>query len=74
MGEGVRKTELHGIGTKYEISLGGSHTLAVVALRNGSFELYELERGAADPTAVIRVDEHEAPRLAAVLSGTYFGD
>lgn len=74
MGEGVHKTELFGIGTKYEISMGGSHKLAVMALKGGSFELYELEQGAAEPTAVIRIEEDEASRLAAVLSGTYFSD
>lgn len=75
MGEGVHKTELFGIGTKYEIAPEGSgHKLAVLALKDGNFELYELEQGASEPTAVISISEDEARRVAAVLSGTYFGD
>lgn len=74
MGEGVHKTELFGIGTKYEIDSGGGHRLAVLALKDGNFELYELEQGGSEPTAVISISEDEARRVAAVLSGTYFGD
>lgn len=75
MGEGVRKTELFGVGTKYEIDPAGrGHKLAVLALKDGNFELYELEQGESEPTAVIRISEDEARRVAAVLSGTYFGD
>ncbi|WP_203338057.1 hypothetical protein [Nocardioides limicola] len=73
MSHTVRKTELFGIGTKYEIA-GGSHRLAVLELKDGNFEIYELEAGASEPTAVIRLDEQEARRAAAILSGSFFSE
>ena len=75
MGHGVHVTELYGIGTKYEIAGSGGHRLAVVVHKDGTRELYAFESGAqTEPSAVIRLDEGEAKRVAAVLSGTFFSD
>jgi hypothetical protein len=72
---GVRVTELFGIGTKYEIACGGRQRLAVVVHKDGTRELYAFEPGEhGEPSAVIRLDEDEAKRVAAVLSGTFFSD
>jgi K+/H+ antiporter YhaU regulatory subunit KhtT len=74
MGEGVRVTELYGIGTKYEIGCGGQQRLAVIVHKDGTRELYAFERGGqGEPSAVIRLEDDEARKLAAVLSGTFFG-
>jgi hypothetical protein len=75
VGHGVRVTELFGIGTKYEIACGGRQRLAVVVHKDGTRELYAFEPGEhGEPSAVIRLDEDEAKRVAAVLSGTFFSD
>lgn len=73
MGHGVHVTELFGIGTKYEFAGSGQHRLAVVVHKDGTRELYAFESG-KQPSAVIRLDEDEARRVAAVLSGTFFSD
>jgi TrkA domain protein len=75
MGHGVEVTELLGIGTKYVISRGNRQKLAVIVRKDGSRELYHLDKDDPEhPKAVIRMDEHEARRLAAVLGGTFFSD
>lgn len=75
MGHGVHRTELFGIGTKYEISCGTRQKLAVIVHKDGTRELYAFDKGRMDaPSAVIKLDEDEARRVAAVLSGTFFGD
>lgn len=75
MGQGVTVTELFGIGKKYEIHCGAQQRLAVVVHKDGTRELYAFEPADRhEPTAVIRLDEGEAKRVAAVLSGTYFSD
>ena len=75
MGHGVHVTELFGIGTKYEIAGSGRHRLAVVVHKDGTRELYAFESGdQQEPSAVVRLDEDEAKRVAAVLSGTFFSD
>ena len=75
MGHGVEVTELLGIGTKYVISRSNKQKLAVIVRKDGSRELYHLDmRDPEHPKAVIRMDEDEASRLAAVLGGTFFSD
>lgn len=74
MGHGVRVSELFGIGTKYEIACGARQRLVVIVHKDGTRELYAFEGAATDPTAVIRLDEDEALRVAAILGGTFFGD
>lgn len=75
VGHGVQVTDLFGIGTKYEIGCGGRRRLAIVVRKDGVRELYAFEEGHGDePDAVIRLDEEEARRVAAVLGGTFFGD
>ena len=75
MGHGVKVTELFGIGTKYEIACGGRQRLAVVVHKDGVRELYAFEPADRhEPSAVVRLDEDEAKRVAAVLSGTFFSD
>jgi K+/H+ antiporter YhaU regulatory subunit KhtT len=75
MGHGVHVTELMGIGTKYEISCTHRQKLAVIVHKDGTRELYAFDKGRYDePAAVIRLDEDEARRVAAVLGGTFFGD
>lgn len=75
MGHGVHVTELYGIGKKYELACSGSHRLAVVVHKDGTREVYAFETASQEePSSVIRLDEDEAKRLAAVLSGTFFSD
>ncbi len=75
MGHGVEVTELFGIGTKYVISRSSRQKLAVIVRKDGTRELYALDmKDLEHPKAVIRMDEEEARRVAAVLSGTFFGD
>ena len=74
MGHGVHVTELFGIGTKYEIDSSGDHRLAVIAHKDGTRELYAFEPGRDSGPLVIRLDEEEAKRVAAVLSGTFYSD
>lgn len=74
MGHGVHVTELFGIGTKYEIACSGRQRLAVIVHKDGTRELYAFEGGSSEPTAVVRLDEDEARRVAAILGGTFFGD
>lgn len=75
MSHGVHVTELFGIGTKYEIACGGKQRLAVIVHKDGTRELYAFDAGEHEhPKAVIRLDEDEARRVAAVLGGTFFGD
>lgn len=75
MGHGVRVTELVGIGTKYELERPGRQRVALVVHKDGTRELYAFDPGdSGEPKAVVRLDEDEAKRLAAVLSGTFFSD
>lgn len=75
MGHGVEVTELFGIGTKYVISRSSRQKLAVIVRKDGTCELYALDvKDPEHPKAVIRMDEEETRRVAAVLGGTFFGD
>lgn len=75
VGHGVEVTELFGIGTKYVISRSNRQKLAVIVRKDGSRELYHLDKDDPEhPKAVIRMDEDEARHLAAVLGGTFFSD
>lgn len=73
VGHGVEITELFGIGTKYEIGCAAGRRLVIVVRKDGARELYAFEGAGEDPDAVIRLDEAEARRVAAVLGGTFFG-
>lgn len=75
MGHGVQVTELYGIGTKYEVGGSAGSRVAVVVRKDGTRDVYVFESaGQGEPSSVIRLDEDEARRLAAVLSGTFFSD
>lgn len=75
VGHGVEVTELFGIGTKYEIACGGGQRLVIVVRKDGARELYAFQDAKDnEPDAVIRLDEEQARRVAAVLGGTYFGE
>ena len=75
MSHGIEVTELFGIGTKYVISSTTHQKLAVIVRKDGTREIYAFAKGDQDqPKEVIRLDEDEARRVGAVLSGTYFGE
>lgn len=75
MGHGVEVTELFGIGTKYVISSTTHQKLAVIVRKDGTREIYAFSKSDEDqPKVVIRLDEDEARRVGAVLTGTYYGD
>ena len=75
MGDGVHRSQLPGIGTRYDVdgSKAGHHA-SVVMHKDGHAELYVFEHGGKEPSAVITLSEAQARKLGAVLTGTYFSD
>ena len=68
----LRETRLPGIGVKYAFGLDAGGRLAVIQPNDGRRELYSFRHAdAAEPTAVIDLDDDEARQLGAVLGGAY---
>ena len=75
MGKGVHIQELPGVGTRYDIALGGGgQRVSIVVSRDGKRHLYVFEDHGVDPGAVLELTEDQARKVGAVLSGTYFTD
>jgi K+/H+ antiporter YhaU regulatory subunit KhtT len=73
MADEVRVEELYGIGKRYDIPVSGTgQRLSVVLHKDGRREVYVLGPQSDEPLAVIELDDEQALRVAAVLSGTYF--
>jgi len=68
----VHEQDLPGIGRKFEILVGKGDRIDVVIHHSGRRDLYVFERGAEDPSTVVKLTDDQARRLGAVLSGAYF--
>lgn len=67
----ILETELPGIGRRFTLPIESGGELAVVVHKSGDKDLYFREPGADEPVAVA-LDDAEARRLAAVLTGGFW--
>ena len=67
----ILETELPGIGRRFTLPLEAGGELAVVVHKSGDKDLYFREPG-ADDTAAVSLDDAEARRLAAILTGGFW--
>ncbi|WP_430780066.1 potassium transporter TrkA [Actinoplanes sp. G11-F43] len=75
MGKGIHIQELPGVGTRYDVALGGGgRRVSIVVSRDGKRHLYVFEDAGDEPDAVVELTEEQARKVGAVLSGTYFTD
>ncbi|MBB2942818.1 TrkA domain protein [Actinoplanes lutulentus] len=75
MGKGVHIQELPGVGTRYDIALGGGgQRVSIVVSRDGKRHLYVFENSGDEPGAVLELTEEQARKVGAVLAGTFFTD
>ena len=68
----IRVVELFGIGKRYDIRGSGRQRISVVVHKDGVREIYAFVAEADEPSAIIRLDEGEARKVGAILTGTYF--
>jgi K+/H+ antiporter YhaU regulatory subunit KhtT len=72
MGQGVHMQELPGIGKRFDIDLGRrDNRISVIVRRDGTRDVYVFTNKSEDP-AVIELNEEQARKVSAVLSGTFF--
>ena len=67
----ILETELPGIGRRFTLPLETGGELAVVVHKSGDKDLYFREPG-AEETAAASLDDAEARRLAAILTGAFW--
>lgn len=75
MGSHVRKVEMPGIGTRYDVAGNRApQRVSVIEHRDGRREIYSFEDSSTDPTSVIELSAEQARLLGAVLNGSYITD
>lgn len=70
----IHVEELFGIGKRYDIRCSRGQRVSVVVHKDGVRDFYAFESEDDEPTAIIRMEENEARKVGAILSGTYFSD
>ena len=68
----VEESYLPGIGKKYTFNLHSGEKLVTIVHLDGKRELYLFEKESESPSAVITLNDTEAMKLSALLSGAYF--
>lgn len=68
----IKESDLPGVGKKFAISTNAGDRLSVIIHNTGHREVYHFRKGEDFPFHAIRLDDDEARKLGALLSGAYF--
>jgi TrkA domain protein len=68
----IREADLPGVGKKFAIVTDAGDRLTVIIHNTGHREIYNFRKGEDFPFHAIRLEDEEARKLGAILSGAYF--
>lgn len=68
----IRESDLPGVGKKFAIVTDAGDRLSVIIHNTGHREIYHFKRAEDFPFHAIRLEDAEARKLGALLSGAYF--
>ena len=68
----VREHDLPGVGKKFAATTADGDRLTIIIHNSGHREIYFFEREANYPSYALRMEDAEARKLGAILSGAYF--
>ena len=68
----VREHDLPGVGKKFAVTTNGGDRLTVIIHNTGHREIYFFEPGEDFPAYATRLEDAEARKLGALISGAYF--
>lgn len=68
----IKESDLPGVGKKFAIFTDAGDRLSIIIHNTGHRELYHFQKGEDFPFHAVRLEDDEARKLGAILSGAYF--
>lgn len=68
----IKESDLPGVGKKFAIFTDAGDRLSIIIHNTGHREIYNFKKGEDFPFHAIRLEDDEARKLGALLSGAYF--
>lgn len=68
----ISESELPGVGTKFEIDIGGGQQLVIIVLNNGGREVYLRKDANADSEKLMELSDQTARKIGSILEGAHF--
>lgn len=68
----ISESELPGVGTKFEIDIGGGQQLVIIVLNDGGREVYLRKDANADSEKLMELSDQTARKIGSILQGAHF--